>query len=965
MRPPPGGAGRGLRRPVGAGAVGAGRRRLPADAGRHGARRGDRRAPPQGRPRPRGRHARDGRPPGAVARLDLRPVGPARAVPRRPRPHLGGARRPRPHDRRHRGRHGRGRPRPRRRPARRPGGHDPRPVRRLPRRPAGPAAGVRRPGGDRPALHPRGGGALRPARAGGPGRPRQRAPGASPTATATSPGWASTCRRRWPASSSPTRPCCPTSTATTAPRPSAAPATSTCCARPPAPARRWPPTGRAATPNVYTHGRQATEADVEPVTPDQVAALVATATASPGPRPSGASSPGGQAGGDALAGWGARRRGRRGRSAAGGEVGRRGRSPGGAASGGGGDAGGHVALAVGDAWPDAAGWPGGVAPRRVPLAGCLVPDSPEASPCAAPPGDGDAVVADLRHDPGPLLLRLLLATRAPRVAVLVPNDHPDLADAAGQEALAGLLAGTWALRFRRSTPGPRLAIVEAVRVPVPPDDPAAAARRHVLDRPHAKLANACREALVRAGGVGPHQERGPLAGRLPPDGHGRRHVGGAAGGPPGHPGPRAARPRHRRRPRRLPPLTGGAGPRRRRRGGELAALTVTTTADAARTARRPRSPACRCRRRTGGAHGRYDTSAARSRWAAGRRDGGVRRTAGDGLSRGRRAPCGRACSLTGWGVPSDWAKKLTRSSSIIQRTATTSASSRRSGGSRRRAAAYSASSARDGRHLRPVAVGPGAELVEPLPASPPGSGAGRAAGPGPAGPRTRGRPAGRAGPSCPRPPGGATAAVVASRRSSIVTAAGHQLGRLPRGRHGQAGEPRARRPRRGPRTRRRPRPGRPTRRPDAVGGGGQHVVGQLVEAGEAGGHRGQGRHGAQAPLDVAPGGRARPAGRAGGCRPPWPGPGRRAWRAPARRRSRPRRPAPGSRRPSGLPTRTTTVRGSSPPGQAVSPVRSTDGAAAATAPCTRCPSARCRPVSDRAAPIGAPSAPSTTNRVRR
>jgi N4-bis(aminopropyl)spermidine synthase len=215
---------------------------------------------------------------------------------------------------------------------------------------------------------------------------------------------------------------------------------------------------RAGGPNVYTHGRRSTEADAAPVTTEEVAALVAVATA---PAPASAAA---------------------GATAGAGPVG----PPG------------QVTLAVGEAWPAGAAWPGGEAPRRVPLAGCLVPDTPEASPCGAPPAVGDAAVADLRHDAGPLLLRLLLASRSPRLAVLVPNDHPDLADAAGQEALASLLAGTWVLRFRRSTPGPRLAIVEAGRVAEPGDDPAAVARRHVLDRPHAKLANACREALIQA-----------------------------------------------------------------------------------------------------------------------------------------------------------------------------------------------------------------------------------------------------------------------------------------------------------------------------------------------------------------------------------------------------------------------------------------------------------------------------------
>jgi hypothetical protein len=83
------------------------------------------------------------------------------------------------------------------------------------------------------------------------------------------------------------------------------------------------------------------------------------------------------------------------------------------------------------------------------------------------------------------------------VAVLVRNDHPDVATQAGQEALAALLAPKVALRYVRSTPGPKLAVVEATTVP-PPAGPAGRARRTLLDRPHAKLANAAREALVRA-----------------------------------------------------------------------------------------------------------------------------------------------------------------------------------------------------------------------------------------------------------------------------------------------------------------------------------------------------------------------------------------------------------------------------------------------------------------------------------
>jgi N4-bis(aminopropyl)spermidine synthase len=201
--------------------------------------------------------------------------------------------------------------------------------------------------------------------------------------------------------------------------------------------------GRPGRANVYTHGSQSSEGGVGPVADDELAALMTAAQAGAGEPP--------------------------------------------------------AALAVGDAWP--ARFPGGA--RRVPLAGCLAPESPESSPCSAPTVEGEAMIADLRHDAGPLLLRLLLATRAARVAVLVRNAHPDIADAAGQEALSSLVGDALSLRYRRSTPSSRLAIVEATRVPPPdpaggrPGARAAAARRHVLDRPHAKLANACREALIR------------------------------------------------------------------------------------------------------------------------------------------------------------------------------------------------------------------------------------------------------------------------------------------------------------------------------------------------------------------------------------------------------------------------------------------------------------------------------------
>jgi hypothetical protein len=108
------------------------------------------------------------------------------------------------------------------------------------------------------------------------------------------------------------------------------------------------------------------------------------------------------------------------------------------------------------------------------------------------------LVADLADDPGAWLLRLLLALEASRLTVLVPNGHPDVASERGQRALAGLIGSKYALRFRRSTPDRRHAVIEAGQVP--PDRLAAEDRavRYVLDRPHARLAGAWRDGLLRA-----------------------------------------------------------------------------------------------------------------------------------------------------------------------------------------------------------------------------------------------------------------------------------------------------------------------------------------------------------------------------------------------------------------------------------------------------------------------------------
>jgi N4-bis(aminopropyl)spermidine synthase len=108
------------------------------------------------------------------------------------------------------------------------------------------------------------------------------------------------------------------------------------------------------------------------------------------------------------------------------------------------------------------------------------------------------VAVDLVDDPGPWLLRTLLAVNAERVAVLVPNNHPDLANAAAQHALTDLLAAKYSLRLRRSTPTPAHAVVEATAVD-PGQSPVV---HHLLTRAHGRTGNVVREALVRHAGNG-------------------------------------------------------------------------------------------------------------------------------------------------------------------------------------------------------------------------------------------------------------------------------------------------------------------------------------------------------------------------------------------------------------------------------------------------------------------------------
>jgi hypothetical protein len=129
-------------------------------------------------------------------------------------------------------------------------------------------------------------------------------------------------------------------------------------------------------------------------------------------------------------------------------------------------------------------------------AGATMPRGPEAF-LGIDHSEGATAAVDLSADPGSWLVRVLLSATAPRLALLVPNNHPDLANASAQRALTTLFASTYRLRLRRSTPGPRHAIVEADRIDPATLDPPDRVVRAVLDRAHGKVTNTWREALIQ------------------------------------------------------------------------------------------------------------------------------------------------------------------------------------------------------------------------------------------------------------------------------------------------------------------------------------------------------------------------------------------------------------------------------------------------------------------------------------
>ncbi|WP_424189305.1 bis-aminopropyl spermidine synthase family protein [Actinokineospora sp. G85] len=110
---------------------------------------------------------------------------------------------------------------------------------------------------------------------------------------------------------------------------------------------------------------------------------------------------------------------------------------------------------------------------------------------------GNAVAVDLMGDPGPWLARTLVAGPSARLGALVPNNHPDITNAAGQQALKSLVAGKYDIAFHRSLADGKHAVVLATPVATTPGEPTPV-RRTLLDRAHGKLANVWREALIRA-----------------------------------------------------------------------------------------------------------------------------------------------------------------------------------------------------------------------------------------------------------------------------------------------------------------------------------------------------------------------------------------------------------------------------------------------------------------------------------
>ncbi|MGI5504812.1 bis-aminopropyl spermidine synthase family protein [Lentzea sp. CA-135723] len=127
------------------------------------------------------------------------------------------------------------------------------------------------------------------------------------------------------------------------------------------------------------------------------------------------------------------------------------------------------------------------------------PPKPRAAGWAEPVGKGAASLAvDLSADPGPWLLRTLLASSPARLACLVPNNHPAVSSEAGQKELQELVQTRFKLKFLRNNPDAKTTIVVADQVLTGTLSLGERAVREVLMKAHGKLRNVWREALITA-----------------------------------------------------------------------------------------------------------------------------------------------------------------------------------------------------------------------------------------------------------------------------------------------------------------------------------------------------------------------------------------------------------------------------------------------------------------------------------
>jgi hypothetical protein len=127
------------------------------------------------------------------------------------------------------------------------------------------------------------------------------------------------------------------------------------------------------------------------------------------------------------------------------------------------------------------------------------PPKPRAAGWAEPVGKGAASLAvDLSADPGPWLLRTLLASSPARLACLVPNNHPAVSSEAGQKELQELVQTRFKLKFLRNNPDGKTTIVVADQVLTGTLSLGDRAIREVLMKAHGKLRNVWREALITA-----------------------------------------------------------------------------------------------------------------------------------------------------------------------------------------------------------------------------------------------------------------------------------------------------------------------------------------------------------------------------------------------------------------------------------------------------------------------------------